>query len=387
MKHIILHAKNAEGIIFDAANLAEYLGELTDTRGKFGKVYGLGMVLTTIILAKLSGQDKPSAITSWIRLRCDAFVHIFQLKHHRMPCLNTIRTILRDVVSEEELERVLNNYLHEKFGGQESELITLDGKTMRGTIPKGKTQGVHLLAAYLPEEGVVLKQMEVDTKENEIVVAPELIKAINVKNKVVCADAMQTQRGLSMDVLRGGGDYIWPVKSNQPTLEADVQRFFVPPRVSPGWHIPAIPFTKASESCKGHGRIEKRTMTLIVDDEQFIDWPGIQQVFRLEREMTCVKTGKKSKETVFGITSCSPERGNAEQLLKWTRSYWGIENGLHYRRDATLKEDATRISEPALARVIATINNFIVGLTQKLKFKNLAEARRTFDARIAMQLA
>lgn len=239
--------------------------------------------------------------------------------------------------------------------------------------------------AYLPEEGIVLKQMEVDTKENEIVGAPELIKAINVTNKVVCADAMQTQRGLSMDVLRGGGGYIWPAKNNQPTLEADVQLTmgFNTPSRQPWLVDPPIP---SVQSCKGHGRIEKRTLTLVVDDEKFIGWPGLQQVFRLEREITSIKTGKKSKETVFGITSYSPERGNAKQLLKWTRSYWGIENGLHYRRDVTLKEDATRISEPALARVIATINKFIVGLAQKLNFTNLAHARRAFDAQIAMQL-
>ena len=77
----------------------------------------------------------------------------------------------------------------------------------------------------------------------------------------------------------------------------------------------------------------------------------------------------------------------AEQLLFWTRHYWGIENGLHYRRDVTLREDATRISQPALAKTMAAINNFVVGLSQKLGYSNLASARRIFDAKISSQLS
>lgn len=139
---------------------------------------------------------------------------------------------------------------------------------------------------------------------------------------------------------------------------------------------------------KGHGRLEKRQLTLMVDEQQFLDWPGVKQVFRLERRVKQVRTGIESIEVAYGITSCDPKVGTAEQMLKWTRAYWGIENGLHYRRDVTLHEDATRISKPNsnLARAIATINNFIVALAQKLKYANLASARRVFNARIAAQL-
>jgi hypothetical protein len=124
----------------------------------------------------------------------------------------------------------------------------------------------------------------------------------------------------------------------------------------------------------------------MVDAEQFLNWPGVCQVFRLERVVTQLRTGRESREVVYGITSCTPEKASAAQLLQWTRAYWGIENGLHYRRDVTLSEDATRISQPALAKTMATINNFIVGLSQKLGYSNLASARRTFNARIAAQL-
>jgi predicted transposase YbfD/YdcC len=386
MKHIILEGNETDTIVFDLADLAARLNQLTDTRQKRGKIYPLGMILTLVILAKLAGKDKPSAICEWIRLRCDVFVKIFNCKHQRMPCLNIIRWVLAKVVSLTELEEIFSHYLHETYGGEQSQLVSLDGKTMRGTIPKGSTQGVHLLAAYLPSEGVVLQQVAVGVKENEISAAPQLLETIDLKQKVVCGDAMQTQRQLSMTILAGGGDYIWFLKDNQPTLQADVEQFFKPAQRGSGWSYPQLPQTIAQSTNKGHGRLEKRTLTLMVDDEQFLDWPGLRQVFQLKRYVKHIRTEQETTEVIYGITSCTPKITTAEQLLLWTRQYWGIENGLHYRRDVTLHEDATRISQPTLAKTMAAINNFVIGLSQKLGYSNLASARRIFDAKISSQL-
>lgn len=386
MEHIILQAEKTGVVVFDLADMQARLADLTDPRAKRGKIYPLGMLLTGILLAKLAGEDKPAGISHWLRLRRERLVSLFQLKHKRMPCLNVIRGVLQEIVSLAELEKLFGSYLHEQYGGQQSELITIDGKTMRGTIPKGNTQGVHLMAAYLPAEGIVLKQVEVESKTNEITAAPQLLASLDLKNRVVCGDAMQTQRQLSVDILAKGGDYLWFLKENQATTLGDVAQYFKPPQVSSGWPLPALPQTEASQTNSGHGRLERRTLRLLTDEEAYLDWPGVRQLFRLERKRCETRTGIETTEIVYGITSCSPERASAEQLLNWTRQYWGIENGLHYRRDVTLHEDATRISQPALAKSMATINNFIVGLAQKLGFSNLAAARRAFDAAISAQL-
>lgn len=386
MKHIILESNDTEAIAFDIADLAARLERLPDTRDRRGKIYPLGMVLTLVILAKLAGEDRPSGIAEWIRLRREAFVSLFNCKHQRMPCLNIIRWILQEIISADVLEREFGRYLHETYGGQQSQLVAIDGKTMRGTIPKGHSQGVHLLAAYLPLEGIVLKQVIVDTKENEIVGAPSLIEALNLKGKVVCGDAMHTQRHLSAAILGRGGHYIWFLKENQPALLADVEQFFHPPQKAAGFPLPQLPRTVAQTIEKRHGRLDRRTLTLIVDEAGFLDWPGVQQVFRLERQSLHLRTGQTSCEVVYGLTSCDPETVSAEHLLAWTRHYWGIENGLHHRRDVTLREDATRFTQPAMAAAMATINNFIIGLAAKLGYSNLASARRIFDAKIATQL-
>jgi hypothetical protein len=95
---------------------------------------------------------------------------------------------------------------------------------------------------------------------------------------------------------------------------------------------------------------------VIVDKEGFLDWPGVLQVIKLERHVLHLCTGRQSSEVIYAITSCDPEKASADQLLAWIRQYWGIENGLHYRRDVTLREDATRITQPTLARATSIIS-------------------------------
>ena len=385
--NITLEAYTNQVIAFDFAHLQRYLSQLPDTRSNRGKVYPLSLILTYILMAKLAGCDKPSAIASWVRKRQVALLKWGDSDHQRTPCLNTYRTILAEVVDEARLAELFRNYLHDTYGGQESQLVVMDGKTMRGTIPKGETQGVHLLAVYLPEEGVVLGQVEVGAKENEISAAAGVLSTVPLKNRVVCADAMQTQRKLSVEILARGGDYLWTAKENQPTLRADIAQFFEPSRVAKGWHIPDLPCWTAETIEKGHGRIEVRRITVMQNVDGFLDWPGVQQLFKLVRQVTYQKSQKTTSEVVYGLTSCTRQRASAAQLLDWIRAYWGIENGLHYRRDKTLQEDATRFSLPKMPVVMATINNFVIGLTQKLGYANLPEARRVFDWSIACQLS
>ena len=387
MNHIRLENVLEEGLVFDVGGLMARLGQLQDPRQARGKRYSLPFLLTAILLAKLAGEDTPKAIAEWLKLRRSQIVAAFNPERSTVPAYNTVRRTLAETVSAEALERLLQRYLGERYGGQQSILVVIDGKTLRGTIPKGKSQGVHLLAAYLPEEGVVLLQVAVDKKENETVAAPRLVAELDLKGRIVCGDAAFTQRQLSVQVVAQGGDYIWFVKENQPQLRTDVAQFFVPPRQAKGWHVPRLPQTVAHTTEKAHGRLEERSLTLMADKTGFVDWPALEQVFKLVRKVTCPRTAEVTEETVYGITSLSAEQATAEQMLTWTRAYWGIENGLHYRRDATLREDAIRMSSRNQARVTATLNNFIIGLASKLRFSNLASARRHFNAQLNLKLA
>lgn len=387
MDHITLVNGEEEGFVFSVDTLMEKLEFLVDTRKARGKRYDLPFIVIVIMLAKLAGEDTPKGIAEWVKLRRRQIVAAFNCKRDTVPAYNTIRRTLADTITESELQQVLVRYLHQCYGGQQSILVVLDGKTLRGTIPKGKTQGVHLLAAYLPKEGIVLVQVAVDSKENEIKAAPKVLARLDLKGRIVCGDAMFTQRQLSVQIVAQGGDYIWFVKGNQKQLHADVTQFFVPPRKAKGWHIARLPQTIAQSSEKGHGRLEQRVLTLMTDETGFIDWPALRQVFKLDRKFICQQTGEITAETVYGITSLASEDSSPQEILEYTRSYWGIENGLHYRRDKTLREDSIRMSDDNQAEVMAVLNNFIVGLVSKMGFSNLASARRHFDAQLGLKLA
>ncbi len=126
---------------------------------------------------------------------------------------------------------------------------------------------------------------------------------------------------------------------------------------------------------KGHGRIEKRTLrtTTILTKRQ--DWAGLKQGFELVRERT--EKGKKTVETVHGITSLSPERANAKRLLELTRGHWGIENSLHYKRDVTMGEDASRVRKGVAPQVMAALRNSIIQVLSDVVAPSLASAMRT----------
>ena len=170
-------------------------------------------------------------------------------------------------------------------------------------------------------------------------------------------------------------------------MKGDVEQFFKPPRKALGWHHQPLEKRLTKTVAKGHGRIEKRQLTCMNDETGFLDWPGVEQVFQLERNMIDCRTGAIGQEVRYGIISLAAENCSATQLLALIQAYWGIENGLHYRRDVTLLEDATRFSKPKLAEAISIINNFVIGLTRKLGFTNLASARRQLNADIAFHLA
>src|SRR6185295_17529479 len=113
-------------------------------------------------------------------------------------------------------------------------LVAIDGKVLRGTLDE-KQNGVYLLAAYLPSEGLVLMEVAFKGKGHEIEAAPRVLKSIDLREKVIMGDALHTQRSVSIQIVEAGGDYIWFAKGNQPQLEEDLRLWFGPdPAPIPG---------------------------------------------------------------------------------------------------------------------------------------------------------
>ena len=162
---------------------------------------------------------------------------------------------------------------------------------MRGTIPAGATQGLHLLALQQAGTNLVLAQMPVAEKKNEISTAPALLKTVDLQGKIISGDAMHAQRALSRQIVKGGGDYLWFVKHNQPTLCQQLTQALADPTQLPGDAL------TVQEYDKGHGRIEFRQLTSSAQLTNTLDWPYAAQAFVLRRERTNCHTGKVTSQT------------------------------------------------------------------------------------------
>lgn len=325
-------------------------------------------------------EDYPYGIAQWGRGRQNILCEVLPVGRQTLPSHNTYRRVLGDAIEPGELQAVVTEFLMQSPEAGHSVLVALDGKTLRGSIPAGQTQGIHLLAAYLPNEGIVLMQVAVDSQENEISAAPRVLKSIDLRGKIVRGDALLTQRSLSIQIVEAGGEYVWLVKDNQPQLRQDIEQLFQPESCVPGFSPAPKDFQTAQTVDNGHGRLEVRTLTTSSLLQEYADWPYLEQVFKLERRVTRLKRSYTEHEVVYGITSLKPAEAGPSRLLEIVRDYWGIENGLHYRRDKTLREDATRMTNPALAEAMAIVNNLIVGLTAQLGWRNLPQARRHYNA-------
>ena len=369
------------GTVINLSSLYASLQNLRDKRKAKGKRYALATVLLGIFLAKLCGEDKPSGIAEWVKLREKWIVELLGLKRKSMPHHNTYRRILADAIDEQEFEELARQ--HHRYTGQAGYqvVVAMDGKVVRGTIESETENGLFLLAAFLPGEGITLAQVAISDHQNEISAAPTLLAYVDLRNKVVIGDAMHTQRQVSLQIRTAGGHYLWTVKGNQAQLRQDLHDWFdTEVELIPGMGCPAKDFRSVTLTNKDHGRLEVRTLTASSQLNDFLDWPFLQQVFRLERKVTIQKTGCTHSEISYGITSLTAEEASPEQLLKMLRSYWHIENCLHYRRDVTLREDHTRFKRLSAAHNMAIINNLVLALFAKSDYCFLPSARRFFAA-------
>lgn len=373
----------ATPFVFDPASLYARLRTLPDRRDPRGVRYPLAALLTIATLAKLAGQNQTRDIAEWAQLRAPTLADCFALHCPTMPHHTTWSRVFADAVDPTVFAHLVTDFLTAALPsacGQGTRrrgtiALCLDGKTLRGTIPAGKTRGVHLLAAYLPAQGIVLMEVAVAGKENEIITAKQVLTTIDVRGMVVTGDAMFAQRALSRQVRRRGGDYLWCVKENQEELYTDIATLFTTPPV------PTIPgdFTHATSLDTEHGRYEERRLTASALLTGYLNWPHAQQVFQIARR-TLLSDGTWRHDVGYGVTSLPPQLADAARLLALARGHWGIENGLFYRRDVTLGEDRGLLRCGAGPQVMAILNDLALGLVAREGYTNVAQARRIYAA-------
>jgi len=347
--------------------------KITDLRSKRGVRYKLKPFLILLFLSKLGGADRSAEIADWVKFRFTELKSLLHLDWKKSPHEVTWKRMMENAIDAGEVERVFGEYL-QIMSADESELWNLDGKVVCRVKLEETDKQLHLLAVAESEKSLTIEQTALAEGENEISAGKRLLGKVNLTNKIVSGDAIFAQTELSRKVVEKGGEYLWKLRANQGKIYELAKAHFE----KRGDKY----FGKTSDIDKGHGRIEEREILTSFRIAGEIEFPYLEQVFRIRKKSIQVKTGKQSEQMIYGITSLPVERYGAAELLDLTRNHWRIENGLHYRRDVTFKEDAVQKKSINGGQIMAALNNLAIGILRKIGWENIAQARRFYEAQI-----
>ncbi|MCC2275214.1 ISAs1 family transposase [Streptomyces sp. ET3-23] len=325
--------------------LAERLVGLPDPRQRRGRRHPFVAVLLISACAVVAGALSYTAIAQWARnapqetlARLGARL-LASLNVRIAPSRSTIRRVVIAVCP---------GGLADLTGSDPSgaEAVAVDGKSARGSRC-GQVPAAHLLAA-MTGDGRTVTQLRVPGKTNEITCFTALLEPFDLTGIVVTADALHTQRDHATFLVEAKrAHYVFTVKKNQPLLHQRLRD---------------LPWERATakfyDRTVGHGRRETRVVqVLTVDDLAF---PHTAQVARITRHRTSLKTGKRTRETVYAITDLTSRQASPEKIAKLVRSQWVIENRLHFVRDVTFDEDRSQIRTGHGPENMATLRNLAI---------------------------
>ena len=210
---------------------------------------------------------------------------------------------------------------------------------------------------------------------NEIKIASVLLDLFDsIAGVTITADALLTQRKFARYLSERDAYYHFTVKDNQKNLRQDIATLFE--------QRGAADFTEPATLA--HGRIESRSIWVSTALNGYLDFPDVGQVFAIERNTTNKKTGKSSRELIFGITSRTPEQDSPEQVLATNRGHWAIENGCHYIIDSIYDEDRSRIRTGHGPENMTRMRRFAVGLLKSRGVKNITQKMRQMAYKVRM---
>ena len=291
-----------------------------------------------------SGARSIYAIHRWGRIQGPDTLETLGFTRDRTPAVSTLHNVFSRLDADA-FERVLGEWFSTLSETAQQEAIAIDGKALRG-IHGEELPGVKLVSAYSHHRGVVVGQKggAIDKeRESELRIAEALLDSIDMKGRVLTGDALYCQRSLCQRMVNEEGDYLVMVKRNQKSLYEDVELCFEPP--APGMNY------RRAETFNVHGdRIERRRLWATDVLKDYLDWPGHAQVLKVESWRTI--KGKTTRKVRYAITSLAPGV-SADRLLGLVRDHWLIENGLHYVKDVSMGEDASRVRTGSAPQVMA----------------------------------
>ncbi len=342
------------------SGLLDLLRSVVDPRGRRGRQHDLSAILAVGLGAVIAGARSFVAIGDWVAHQPMEVLRGLGVTTPSGPDESTIRRIF-GLLDADVLDQLVGVFMWARTHTVGTRrVIALDGKTVRGARSK-TTPAPHLVAAFDHATGVVVGQLAVTAKSNEIPAVQGLLKLFDLDGVVVTVDAMHTQTETAKRIVAAGGDYVFTVKGNQ-------RRLFKACKALPWKDVPSHTATT-----RGHGRTATRTIK-VVTASTWVEFAGAAQIAQLRRTVT--RNGKKTVEVVYLITSADHHAAPPTTLAAWVRGHWGIENKLHYIRDVTFDEDRSQVRAGNAPQVMATLRSTAISLLLLSGVENIAQGLR-----------
>jgi predicted transposase YbfD/YdcC len=347
-------------------------GELQDPRHPINQAHLFSDILVMSICAIVCGADDWEAVADYAKAKKE-WLSTFLPLPGGIPAHDTFWRVFRHVDAEQ-FQRCFLKWIASVAELKSGQVIALDGKQVRRSHDKSAGHApIHMLSAWATENQLVLGQLRVDEKTNEITALPELLQVLDVSGCIVTIDAMGCQTEIAQTIVDRGGDYLLELKENQRLLYADTEWLFSD-LASAGVRITA-PYV-AREYNKDHGRIEIRQAWVVTDPKILWalrgseKWAKLAAIVKLEAER--ILPDKRERSTRYYLASFPIE---ARQAITMTRHHWHIENRLHWVLDIAFREDECRIRKDHGPHNFAILRHIALNLlkqetTCKLGVKN-----------------
>ena len=365
-------AANDEAL-FETVVFLEYFADLPDPRQLIKVIYPLDEVLLLSLLAVLAGAE--------------AFTDIARFGEKKLDLLRRFRPFLHGTPTHDRLGEIFAALDAEQFQrcfvawvaaltGVSAEVIAIDGKTSRRSYQKkGAREPIHIVSAFAARQRLVLGQVKVAEKSNEIVAIPKLLDMLVIEGAVVTIDAMGCQREIAQKIIDKKADYVLALKGNQGTLRQDVELFANEQKAN---DFKDTTVSRHETVDADHGRIETRRTTVIHDIDWLQErhrWPGLKAVVMVESERET--SSRTETETRYYITSLTDP---AEKLAAVIRQHWAIENSLHWVMDMVFRDDECRISTGHAPANFTTVKHVAHNLMRRAPAKDSMRLKRKVAA-------
>jgi len=359
--------------ILPASSFQDYFATLTDPRcpDAPNSRHQLMDMLIIAVCAVICGADGWEAIEEYGTSQAEWFTTFLDLPHG-IPGHDTFRRVFSRLDPEELTQCFIawTEALSEASGG---DIVSIDGKTLRHSFDQASGQAaIPMVSAWASANRLVLGQLKVEEKSNEITAIPKLIPMLDIAGATVTIDAMGCQKEIAKVITDREADYVLALKENHPTLSGDVTRFFDEAKATAFADIAHA----YHETVDGdHGRIETRRYWITSD----IEWLGAKASWAKLHSIGMVESCREVGETVqvetrYFLTSL-PAQG--VRFAQAVRQHWGIENSLHWVLDVSFHEDACRIRKDKGAQIFSMLRHIAINLLrQERRHKRGIKARR-----------